>query len=133
MRFSPIKPYPKSSAIYFSLVLKLLVSLPTNLMMLLKKYEILILVLYLVADTQVILLNKHAAYAAKSEGITPNFSVRIPPKLRKQVQAIADAANAGRAEFQGPVKGDEFVEVSEMAAAVAAEPAAPAVDEAPEA
>lgn len=53
--------------------------------------------------------------------------------VRLFVQAIADAANAGRAEFQGPVKGDEFVEVSEMAAAVAAEPAAPAVDEAPEA
>jgi small subunit ribosomal protein S2 len=53
--------------------------------------------------------------------------------VRLFVQAIADAANAGRAEFQGPVKGDEFVEVSEMAAAVAAVPAAPAVDEAPEA
>ena len=53
--------------------------------------------------------------------------------VRLFVQAIADAANAGRAEFQGPVKGGEFVEVSEMAAAVAAEPAAPAVDEAPEA
>ena len=53
--------------------------------------------------------------------------------VRLFVQAIADAANAGRAEFQGPVKGDEFVEVSEMAAAVAAAPAAPAVDEAPEA
>ena len=53
--------------------------------------------------------------------------------VRLFVQAIADAANAGRAEFQGPVKGDEFVEVSEMAVAVAAEPAAPAVDEAPEA
>jgi small subunit ribosomal protein S2 len=53
--------------------------------------------------------------------------------VRLFVQAIADAANAGRAEFQGPVKGDEFVEVSEMAAAVAAVPAAPAADEAPEA
>ena len=79
MRFSAIKPYPKSSAIYFSLVLKLLVSLPTNLMMLLKKYEILILVLYLVADTQVILLNKHAAYAAKNdnENLTSRYRSRL--------------------------------------------------------
>jgi len=57
--------------------------------------------------------------------------------VRLFVQAIADAANEGRAEFQGPTKGDEFVEVSEMEAAVAAipaaavAPAAPAADAAP--
>lgn len=33
----------------------------------------------------------YAAFAAKSEGITPNFSVRIRAKLRKQAQALADA------------------------------------------
>lgn len=48
-------------------------------MMLLKKYEILILVLYLVADTQVILLNKHAAYAAKNDNdnLTSRYRSRL--------------------------------------------------------
>jgi small subunit ribosomal protein S2 len=51
--------------------------------------------------------------------------------VRLFVQAIADAAIAGKEDFQGPVKVDDFVEVSEAAEAPAepaAEAAAPAVE-----
>jgi small subunit ribosomal protein S2 len=53
--------------------------------------------------------------------------------IRLFVAAIADAALEGKAEFQGEVSADEFVEVAETEAPAEAEVAEAAPEDAPEA
>lgn len=48
--------------------------------------------------------------------------------IRLFVSAVADAVNAGKAEFQGDVRPDEFVEIAEAEAAAAPVTEAPAAD-----